>query len=169
MKTLTLRQSLLLISMIATLNPLNAQKAMKNIETEIIINADKETVWNTLTAFDKYQDWNPFISQSSGKAIKGQKITNVMKQGEKTFTFKPTILHAEKNKNLEWMGHLFIPGLFDGRHYFRIEELSPGKVKLVQGEHFKGLFSGMILKKIKEQTTQGFIAMNEALKKECEK
>ena len=34
---------------------------MRQISTEIEINAPVETVWSILTDFDKYPDWNPFV------------------------------------------------------------------------------------------------------------
>jgi len=36
-------------------------------------------------------------------------------------TFRPTILKAEPNRELRWLGHLLVPGLFDGEHIFTIE------------------------------------------------
>ena len=81
----------------------------------------------------------------------------------------PTVvLVAKKNKAFEWLGSLPIPGVFNGHHYFRIEELSNGQVKFIQGEDFSGLLAGLIMRQIGEQTRQGFIAMNKALKERAE-
>jgi hypothetical protein len=63
---------------------------------------------------------------------------------------------------------LFIKGLFDGHHYFEIEELMPHQVKLSHGEYFSGLLSASILKKIAEDTRNNFIRMNNALKQQAE-
>ena len=38
---------------------------MKEIKTEIIINSKPEKVWNILTNFEKYPEWNPFIKSIS--------------------------------------------------------------------------------------------------------
>jgi hypothetical protein len=35
-------------------------------------------------------------------------------------TFRPTVLNAETNRELRWLGHLLAPGLFDGEHSFTI-------------------------------------------------
>ncbi|MCG8697794.1 MAG: SRPBCC domain-containing protein, partial [Bacteroidales bacterium] len=72
------------------------------------------------------------------------------------------------NYKLSWLGHLFIPGLFDGLHYFKIEEVETNKVILEQGESFKGILAGMMMKSIGEQTRKGFVAMNNALKERVE-
>jgi hypothetical protein len=68
----------------------------------------------------------------------------------------------------DWLGSLFIKGLFDGHHYFEIEELAPGQVKLSHGEHFSGLLGTTILKKIAEETRNNFIRMNGAIKQQAE-
>ena len=137
---------------------------MKQIRTEIIINASKEKVWNILTDFENYKAWNPFIINSSGKAIEGSKLTNTMKLDEKTQTFCPKIIKVEENKYFDWLGHLFFKGIFDGHHYFEIKELENNQVKLIQGENFSGIFSRLIMKSIGEKTMANFVKLNKALK-----
>jgi len=141
---------------------------MKQIRTEIIINASKEKVWSILTDFENYKSWNPFIINSSGQAVVGTKLTNTMKLGEKTQTFSPKILKVDENKYFDWLGHLFFKGIFDGHHYFEIEELGNNQVKLIQGENFSGILSGMIMKSIGEVTTENFVKLNNSLKAQAE-
>ena len=141
---------------------------MKELTTEIIINASAEQVWQVLTNFSAYREWNPFIISSSGEAIEGNQLTNQMKQGDKTMTFKPRLVKVEKNRRLEWIGRLWVPGLFDGHHIFIIEQLAPQQVKLIQKEKFSGLLRGLIMKQIAETTQAGFVAMNRALKERAE-
>ncbi|MEM9830029.1 MAG: SRPBCC domain-containing protein [Bacteroidota bacterium] len=142
---------------------------MKELTTEIIINTSAEQVWQVLTDFSAYQKWNPFIVGSSGKARVGTYLTNKMKQGEKTMTFKPKLVKVEENRRLEWLGNLWIPGLFDGHHIFVIEELAAQQVKFIQKEKFSGLLRGLIMKQISETTQAGFVAMNRALKEQAER
>jgi len=141
---------------------------MKQIRTEIIIGASKEKVWDILTNFENYKTWNPFIISSSGKAIEGSKLKNTMKLGEKTQTFSPQIIRVDKHKYFDWLGHLFFKGIFDGHHYFEIEELENNQVKLIQGEHFSGILSGILMKSIGEKTMANFVKMNGALKTKAE-
>lgn len=141
---------------------------MKVIKTKIEINAPADKVWSVLVNFSDYSKWNPFIVSSEGNPIKGTHLINKMKNGDKIFTFKPVLKEVEVNNKLSWLGHLFIPGLFDGFHYFKIEEIETNKVTLEQGESFKGILTGMMMKSIGEQTRNGFIAMNNALKERVE-
>lgn len=58
-------------------------------------------------------------------------------------------------------------GLFDGEHYFIIEDNLDGTSLFTHGEQFRGLLVGL-LEKVLKNTLKGFILMNEALKKRCE-
>jgi hypothetical protein len=140
----------------------------KSIKTEIIINASKEKVWQVLTDFKSYPRWNPFIISIEGQLAKGKTLTNTMVNRSKKFRFKPKVVSVVPFRYFDWLGNLFIKGLFDGHHYFEIEELMPHQVKLSHGEYFSGLLSASILKKIAEDTRNNFIRMNNALKQQAE-
>ncbi|MGB0403258.1 MAG: SRPBCC family protein [Salibacteraceae bacterium] len=141
---------------------------MKNIETEIKINANPSIVWEVLTNLNSYNEWNPFIIESKGKIKLGKQITNTMLNGEKKMTFKPIVTQIKEHKRFEWLGSLWIKGLFDGRHYFELKKLNDESTLLVHGEYFSGLLSGVILNSIKQDTLNGFSRMNEALKNRVE-
>ena len=143
-------------------------KAMKSLQTEIIINASAEKVWSILTDFDKFPQWNPFIVKLEGKPEVNTRLRAELKNGDGVSVFKPKVLVAEKNKAFEWLGSLPVPGIFNGQHYFKIEALNANQVKFVHGEDFSGLLAGLIMKQIGEQTRMGFIGMNKALKERAE-
>jgi hypothetical protein len=140
----------------------------KSIKTEIVINASREKVWEVLTDFKKYPDWNPFIRSISNELKEGGRLKILLQNGENQMAFKPKILQVQSGRSFDWMGSLFIKGLFDGHHYFEIEELSPNQVLFRHGEDFSGILSNMILKKVGERTRNGFVRMNEELKKRAE-
>ncbi len=139
------------------------------IKTEVIINAPKERIWDILTDLENYRNWNPFVIESKGKVKVGEKITNTMKNGDKNMTFTPQILKVKENEYFEWLGSLWFKGLFDGRHYFKLESLEVNKSKLIHGERFSGILSKIILKKIGKQTEDNFVKMNLSLKELAEK
>lgn len=142
---------------------------MKNFETTVIINAPQEKVWQVLTNFENYPAWNPFISKIEGNPEEGAKIKNTMNlEGMKPQVFTPAILKFDKNREFRWLGHMFFKGLFDGEHYFILEENEEGKTKLIHGENFSGIFVRPLLKMVGEKTLAGFQIMNEALKKRVE-
>ncbi|MFY0607245.1 MAG: SRPBCC domain-containing protein [Cyclobacteriaceae bacterium] len=141
----------------------------KTITTEIEIEGSLAEVWEVLVDLEKWERWNPFIIQCEGQPIQGSKIKNTMISGGKKMVFKPRVQVVQKQKEFTWVGHLYIPGLFDGRHRFLIKEVGPSRVLLTQDEQFSGLLSGIILRKIGEDTIASFEKMNEALKAEVER
>lgn len=141
----------------------------REIHTEIEINASAHNVWQVLAKFDEYPDWNPFIREVTGELSEGAQLSVSIQPADKDrLTFKPTLIRAAKNHELRWIGRVLVPGIFDGEHYFRIEEISEEKVKLVHGEYFKGFLVPLLWGSIKSGTENGFIAMNEALKYKVE-
>jgi hypothetical protein len=83
-------------------------------------------------------------------------------------SFRPTVLVAEPNRELRWLGHLLLPGLFDGEHSFSIEPLGDGRVRFVQRERLKGLLVPFLSKMLDGDITRGFEEMNRAMKQRAE-
>ena len=71
-------------------------------------------------------------------------------------TFHPVVLVAELERELRWLGRLFVPGLFDGEHRFLIEPLSEHRVRFVHSEVFSGLLLPLLWRSLDTQTRQGF-------------
>ena len=143
---------------------------MREIKTEIEINADAEKVWGILTDFDHYNDWNPYIVKASGKPIAGQDLRLTMSlQGGKERSLKPIVTKVVPNQEFRWQGIMYFAGLFDEEHIYAIEQIEPQKVRFMQRELYNGLLLPFKWKGINEGTGEGFKAMNEALKKLAEK
>src|SRR5688572_19707785 len=117
----------------------------KSIRTEIVINAPKEKVWDILTNFPAYANWNPFIIHIAGALKTGSKVSVHMLANGKKYKFKPKLLKVIPNQYFDWMGSMLVKGIFDGHHYFEIEEITPNQVNLRQGENFSGILSNMFL------------------------
>ncbi len=138
----------------------------KEIRTEIEIEASAERVWNLLTDFAHFPEWNPFIRQVKGSASTGNQLTvTIQPPGGKTMTFKPHVLDAQPNRQLRWIGRVLIRGLFDGEHSFGIEPLGENRVRFTHRERFSGLFVPFFST---GRSQQGFEEMNKALKTRAE-
>ena len=81
--------------------------------------------------------------------------------------FKPTILKFIPNKELRWLGHTFIPGLFDGEHIFELISNNDGTTTFIQREKFYGILVPL-LKNSLDNTKDGFDSMNKKIKEICE-
>jgi hypothetical protein len=142
---------------------------MKQLHTEIEIEAPAERVWELLTDFASYPEWNPFIRSISGQPTPGERLeVRLEPPGGRGMTFKPKVLNAEPNRELRWLGHLLVPGLFDGEHSFTIQPLEENRVRFVQREAFKGLLVPLFSRSLDTNTQRGFEEMNRALKERTE-
>jgi hypothetical protein len=142
---------------------------MHKIQSDIDIDATPERVWSILTDFAAYPSWNPFIRSISGTVEAGGRLTvSIQPVGGRAMTFRPTILVAQPNTELRWLGHLLFPGIFDGEHCFKIAASASGGVRLTQGETFSGVLVSLAKASLDRGTKPGFIAMNEALKARAE-
>ena len=142
---------------------------MKELRSEIEIQASAERVWQLLTDFPSFPQWNPFIRKASGNIRAGERLdVNIQPSGARGMTFRPTVLKAEPNRELRWLGHLLIPGLFDGEHIFTIDPLGEGRVRFTQREVFTGLLVSLFARGLDTDTRRGFEEMNQALKARAE-
>lgn len=141
----------------------------KTLLTDIEIAASPERVWQILTDFAAYPDWNPFMTRAAGTAIPGQRLTiRLQPQGGRAMSFRPTVVEATPSRRLRWLGHLLLPGLFDGEHSFTIEPLGPDRVRLIQREDFRGLLVRLLAGSLDRRTLPAFVSMNKALKRRAE-
>jgi hypothetical protein len=141
----------------------------RRIETNIEINAPTERIWALLTDFGRMSSWNPFIKSISGNLAEGDRLSvYIAPPGKAGMRFKPTVLTVRPERELRWLGHLLIPRVFDGEHYFLLEPIGEGRTRLTQGEKFSGLLVGLLSGTL-SATEAGFTAMNTALKREAER
>ena len=141
----------------------------KQLNAEIEVQASPDRVWEVLTDFAAYPQWNPFIVQATGQAAPGSRLELKMRpSGGRTTTIRPEVLEADPGRKLRWLGRVLVPGLFDGEHSFTIQPTGPGRVRLTQHEEFRGLLAAPVLALIAKPTLEGFHQMNQALKSRIE-
>jgi len=136
-----------------------------HLHTEIDIQATPQRVWEIMTEFSAYPDWNPFIKSLTGTVAEGKQI-KVELMG---MSFKPLVLAFRQKEEFRWKGQFLFPGLFDGEHYFRLSAKTAGTTRLEHGEYFSGLLVPVFRRRMLADTEANFRAFNEALKRECEK
>jgi hypothetical protein len=142
---------------------------MKELHTEIEIAASAERVWRILTDFASYPRWNPFIRRISGEPVAEERLeVRLEPPDSRGITLRPTVLNAEPNRELRWLGHLLVPGLFDGEHRLIIQPLAENRVRFVQSEAFGGLLVPLFARSLDNGTRRGFERMNRALKERAE-
>lgn len=142
---------------------------MKEILTSIEIDATPERVWEVLTDFEAYEEWNPFARVVGKPNVGARPRVRLTQPNGRSVSFRPEVLVADPNREFRWRGRLFVSGLFDGEHRFVLEPLDDGeRTRLTHAETFSGVLSGPLLRVDRGNTEAGFEAMNEALKRRAE-
>lgn len=137
----------------------------RELHTEISIDAPPSRVWAVLTDTSAYKEWNPFIVSMKGEIVAGAILENTIHSDGVDRVFTPTVLVAQPNVELRWLGRLFAPRIFDGEHSFVLKADGRGGTHFIQHERFRGVLLWMI---DVDQFTKNFEAMNAALKARAE-
>ncbi len=141
----------------------------RQLNTEIEINASAQRVWDILTDFARYPEWNTFIPRISGTVEENAKLFFMF-----TTPFgvrSPAIgrmLKVTPQKELRWAGQLPIPGLIRAEHYHIIEPLSPTRIRFIHGEIFTGLLVAPLWPLFAERGLRLYEESSQALKRRAE-
>lgn len=139
------------------------------IETEVRIDAPLARVWEILCDTAAYGVWNPFLRRIEGELRPGARLHVEMElPGFGRRRFRPTVLALLDARELRWLGRLWVPGLLDGEHRFRLEACEGGGVRLLQDEHFQGVLVLPLWRRLAPSLEAGFERMNQALKTRAE-
>jgi hypothetical protein len=140
------------------------------ISTTVDIDAPKPLVWDVLTNFAAYREWNPSM-KIEGTAQVGAKLSVHMgASGGRGMAFKPTVLAATPDDELRWLGKLAFGGIVDGEHFFILDANADGTTHLTHGERYSGALVALakpFLKK--EKNRAGYESFNQALKQRVER
>lgn len=139
---------------------------MKEIRTEIDIGTSPLRVWQVLTDFASYPEWNPFIGKVEGQPVEGAKLRiHITTPAGVNREYSPKVTRVVEGQELRWLGKM--PGLLSGEHIFTIEPAG-NNVRLVHREVFGGLLTSFFGSSLDNDIKKGFEEMNSALKKRAE-
>ena len=143
---------------------------MKEIRTEITIQADSQKVWDFFNHFENFPEWNPFIHSILGKVSIGNIIEiKLTPPDAQAMVFKPKVLNIVPKREIRWKGRLMIPGLFDGEHIFEFIGHPGHATTFIQREIFTGILVPFLKRMLDDNTKRGFELMNQKLKEKCER
>jgi hypothetical protein len=148
------------------------------LDTEIVIERPPEIVKAVFMDWSRYPLWNPFITSLSllkgdidhpSSSVTQLKVSIKVDDKKPCMNFTPQLLINNTNE-FRWVGTVLGKWFLAGEHWFQFIPLENGtKTRFVQGECFTGLGVSVFKLMVSvENTRKGFIAMNEALKKEAE-
>lgn len=142
---------------------------MRELRTEIQIAAPIERVWQVLTDFDRWQDWNPMVNQVCGNASVGSRLNITMcgSGGKDAMKYQPTILESNPPRSLRWRATMMSGWMFTNDRVFELTEKNGG-TELVNKEEFNGLLVPLFWGKMNQFVVPMLEKMNKALKDKLE-
>lgn len=143
---------------------------MFSVEDSIIINAPSQQVWQVLLDFEHYQEWNSLLQYLEGQPELGQKLKlRITIPNGISYIFQPTVTQYQENKVFAWKAITGIPGIFDGEHFFELQEIHDRTTKFTNRENFRGLVTPIVKKlSLLRDAEPGFKMMNQELKQRVE-
>lgn len=137
------------------------------VEHRIGVAAPADAIWDVLTDFARWREWNAFHPEFNGRLSIGGTVEFVEKVGER----EPRRLTAVVE---DWVPsdqiHLRVArGVMNKSiRYFEIEKLSDTGCIFSNGEIYEGLIGAEVAKLTQGDRFRGFRALNEELKTRAE-
>ena len=108
------------------------------IQTQIDIAAPASVVWDVLTDFSGFHEWNPMVTSADGSASEGTTATLRYRSSVGVpLHFRVLITRSRAGRELRWVGSRM--GI-SGEHYFQLNT-DGAATHLVHGEVFRGLLA----------------------------
>lgn len=139
------------------------------IKTRIGIDAPPSRVWQILTDFPRYPEWNPFILEVDGNVYQDAKIHYRFEMPRGIRIRTPAVVaRFEPERELRFSAHFLSPGVFKGEHYFIIEPVNGAGVIFHHGEFISGLLFPVVQLILQKNGPPIFQSLNSGLKQRAE-
>ena len=144
-------------------------RTTNEICTEIEIEASAQRVWQVLTDFPAYSQWNSSVFGLQGEMkVGGRLVIGLRPTGVPLLRFPVRVLRVEPERELRWRGRFIVSSLFAGEHALIIQPLGDSRVRFIQREAYTGLLASMFLFVAGASNRRIFERMNRGLKVRAE-
>lgn len=138
------------------------------LRSEIEIAAACPLVWEVLTNFRAYSEWNPYIVEAEGELQVGAVIkTTVNFPGTRERTFKRRITTLVEGEELRWTWSSMMRAVAESEQYFKLQVVADARMRLTIGENLSGLLAPREASQL-SQISQGLTLMTQAIKRRAD-
>jgi len=143
---------------------------MREIRTEIALEASAERVWELLVDCSLYPQWNPLFHQATGQKNAGGQLELIVNLPEiSPFVVRPKLLAVEPQTSYCWRYTWFFAGLLTWKYSAALESLAPHRLKFIQSSAFGGILGPLFDLSLRASVSHGLEQMNKAIKRWGEK
>ena len=116
---------------------------MPVLDTTFEIDAAASTVWEALTDFPRYSEWNVALPSLTGELHVGSTLTAALAlgPGAKPMTVKADVVRLDRERCFSWQGNLGADVLFTGFREFALESLGSKTTRVRHVESLTGLIA----------------------------
>ena len=110
----------------------------------VVVDAPRAAIWSLLTEFDRYHEWNPYITEARGTATAGSTIELGFRtgaDGAEAETRSAKVLIVRPRRKLEWETRVVAPGFLDREQVFRVLPMRSGRWLVVQEVRLEGVLA----------------------------
>lgn len=138
--------------------------------TTFAIDAPAEKVWEVITDFDRYPEWNPSIPSIEGEPRAGSTLAIKLAMPHRpSANVKATLTEVEPERRLIWDGNVGSDRIFRGHREFLIDPQPGGSVLFTHVEDVSGLLFP-VFRAVMGSAIQGHHeGLNAAVKQRAEK
>ena len=131
-----------------------------------VIEAPREVVWNILTDFGSYSDWNPYMTAVSGAQRVGESLDiRLVTPGHDPRDISATIYVLRPPRKLRWQARTLAPGVRDLEYEIIVAPLGPNRAQVLQRARYEGLLAVFVDQRA---TTDCLERMADALERRAE-
>ena len=113
-----------------------------------IFDINRDTLFQIVSDFNKYCDWNTIMPNAKGEFKIGTKLELTMNIGGKTKLFNPKFISIDNGKSFSLSKILIVKGVGELIHQFEFISLPNNKTEFVQTWTGKGIVVKMMWSKV---------------------
>ena len=138
------------------------------VEHRIGVQAPAELVWEIVSDFSTWGDWNPIHPQAEGQLKIGTPLTvHHALPGEPVRVLQPVVQDWVPYEQLHWRSSR-LGGFVTAIRYIEIENMGPGSSTFSNGELFMGLLVRWVSRDERRRLKAAYAQMGEALRDHAE-
>lgn len=112
----------------------------KSAYSEIVVTAPRERVWDVITDLGAYPEWNPVVTQATGKLAEGESLeVELSESGGDSNAAELEVVIFRPMRKLRWQERLLVPGLRDREYEIIVAPAGEGRWRVVQRERIEGV------------------------------
>ena len=142
---------------------------MKEIRTEIEINAPVSKVWDIISNLDEWASWNKMVTDASGKITQGATLSITMRGKSEggEHSYAPTVIECDAPNSFRFRASMGNRLMMTNYKICELQE-NEGSTKFIHIEQFSGLMVPFIWKKMEQGVPMMLAMINKNLKQQAE-